>query len=125
MPKNPRCVTLRMIAHPADRDGVLTRLHTLCEEQGMVCDVSRDIPYWKIPNRMETVIEIEDCPTWNYGKWSQIYHDLFLQELTIEWESEGTIRFYTYPPADSEDMWIDFRIPSVCFWPKPSKDIRH
>lgn len=74
---------------------------------------------------MEIRVEAENCPTHNYGKWSEIYRYLFEREPTIEWTEGETIRFFTYPPADGEDAWIELLIPSACFWPKPSRDIRH
>ena len=125
MQETSRRVTLRLIARPADREGVLSRVAMLCQSCGMVYTVSEDVPYWKIPDRMDTHVELDGFPTQNYGKWSEIYRYLFERDLTISWETEETICFYTYPPVDSEDMWVDFRIPSPCFWPKPSKDIRH
>ena len=125
MQDTPRRVSLHLIARPADREAVLSRLSALCEDLGLTCTVLQDSPYWKLPDRMDTYVELDGFPTQNYGAWREIYHYLFERDLTISWETEETICLYTYPPADSHDLWVDFRIPSACFWPKPSKDIRH
>ncbi len=125
MPPNNRCVNFRMIAPPAHRETVLGRLAALCEELEMACTVSKDEPYWKMPDRMETEATFGACPTWNYGRWSEVYRRLFGQELTIEWETGENILFFTYPPVGAEGIWVQFLIPSECFWPKPSRDIRH
>ena len=125
MPDTLVPVILRMIASPADCAAVQSRLSVLCGEQVMTYTVTQDEPYWKISDRREMTIHLYACPVWNYGRWSKVYHMLFGQNFTLEWEANESIHLFTYPPADSEAPWTELFIPSPCFWPKPSKDIRH
>ena len=125
MPDTHEPVLLRMIASPTDRTAILSRLSILCREQGMAYTVTQDEPYWKIPDRSEVTVRLCACPIWNYGQWSKVYHTLFEQDFTLEWGANESIHLFTYPPADSEVPWTELFIPSACFWPKPSKDIKH
>ena len=125
MPDTPISVILRMIASSAYSAAVLARLSILCKEQGMTYTVTQDETYWKIPDKREMTVHLCTCPTWNYGQWSKVYHDLFKQGFTLEWEADDAIHLFTYPPADSDAPWTELFIPSPCFWPKPSKDIKH
>ena len=125
MSETTRTVFLRMISRPEERETILSRLDELCQTHKMTCTVTQDEIYWKIPDRMETTVELFDCPTLNYGKWSQFYHGLFGCEFVIRWEPDEAICLYTDPSAPEESLWASLHIPSLCFWPKPSKDIRH
>ncbi len=125
MPDAPVPVILRMIASPAACTAVLSRLSALCAEQGMTFAVIQEEAYWKIPDRKEVTLHLYACPTWNYGQWSKVYHTLFEQDFTLAWEEDESICLYTYPPSDAGAPWMQLFIPSACFWPKPSKDIRH
>ena len=125
MPETTRTVFLRMISRPEERETILSRLDELCQTHEMTCTVTQDEIYWKIPDRMETTVELFNCPTLNYGKWSQFYHGLFGCEFVIRWEPDEAICLYTDPSVQEESLWAYLHIPSPCFWPKPSKDIRH
>lgn len=125
MPETTRTVFLRMISRPEERETILSRLDELCQTHKMTCTVTQDEIYWKIPDRTETTVELFNCPTLNYGKWSQFYHGLFGCEFVIRWEPDEAICLYTDPSVPKESLWAYLHIPSPCFWPKPSKDIRH
>ncbi len=91
----------------------------------MTYTVTQDESYRKLPERREVTVHLYDCPVWNYGQWSRVYHTLFGQEITLEWGADESIHLFTYPPAHSTAPWTELFIPSPCFWPKPSKDIKH
>ena len=122
---NDRTVTMRVIAFPKDTAAVLNRVDQLCKQYAMNHTVLRQEPYWKMPEKFEMTLTFGDCPVWNYGKWGEVYRYLFGQMSTIEWNEGEDMRLFSYPPADSREMWVTLSIPSACFWPKPSKDIRH
>ena len=125
MPEATRTVFLRMISRPKEHEIILSRLNELCRIHDMTYTITQDETYWKIPDRMETAIELLNCPTLNYGKWNLFFHGLFGCEFTIRWESDEAICLCTDPSAPQESLWAYLHIPSLCFWPKPSKDIRH
>ena len=125
MPEATRTVFLRMISCPKEHEIILSRLNELCRIHEITYTITQDETYWKIPDRMETAIELLHCPTLNYGKWSQFYHSLFGCEFTIRWEPDEAICLCTDPSVPQESLWASLHIPSPCFWPKPSKDIRH
>ena len=125
MPETTRTVFMRMISRPKEHEIILSRLNELCRIHEITYTVTQDETYRKIPDRMETAIEFLNCPTLNYGKWNRFYHSLFGCGFTIRWEPDEAICFHTDPSVPQESLRAYLHIPSPCFWPKPSKDIRH
>ncbi|MBE6652643.1 MAG: hypothetical protein E7610_04420 [Ruminococcaceae bacterium] len=125
MLESHRIVTVRMIAYPEPGQEILHRVEQMCRENAMTYEIRQNQAYWKIPEKVEITLMLGDSPTWNYGKWSEIFGSLFTRSMTIEWDGEEDVRLFSFPPVDSQEIWVEMNIPSACFWPKPSKDVRH
>lgn len=119
-------VSTRIISNYAKRSELFDRLNLFCKQNDLSFKILQNEPYWKIDGAYEILIELENPPVWNYGKWGEAYKFLFDQDFTIEWEPNEDICLCYYPEVEDFDSYfVIFRIPSHFFVPKPSKDIRH